>query len=133
MANEGAGADSDVGAADAGPVGDDRARRALLWGVAFGVVGGLVLGALVLVSFTILGAMVKLTAEAVGAPVEDVNYGDLALDTSIGPLTCVAVSGAVAWLIARFLGTTVPPWALGLLSALVGVGAGYGILQLTVL
>lgn len=111
----------------------DRATRALQWGLGFGVVGGLALGALVLAAFTILGAMVRMTSEVFGAPVDDLGYGDLALHTAIAPLTCVVVSGALAWLVARSPHTTVAPWVLGLLSAVVGVGAGYGALQLTVL
>ena len=91
------------------------------------------LGALVLVSFTILGAMMEMVSEVFGARVDDPSYGDLALHTAIGPLTCVVVSGILAWLVARSPGTTVPPWVIGLLSSVVGVGAGYGALQLTVL
>jgi hypothetical protein len=105
----------------------------LQWGLAFGVVGGLALVALVLASFMILGAMVRMASEAFGTPMEDLDYWGLALDTAVGPITCIGVSGAVAWLTAHFLGTTLPAWVLGLLSALVGVGAGYAILQVTVL
>jgi len=107
--------------------------RALQWGLGFGILGALAFAAMILALATILSAMVQITSEVFGTSAGDLSYWDLVRDTAMGPLTCIVVSGGLAWLLARSPGSTVAPWALGLLSAAVGVVAGYGALHLTVL
>lgn len=118
------------------PADDERAKReramlALRWGLGFGVIGALILLALIFVLAMILGVLLQGVSAVFGPHIGDLNYWILARDTAIGPLTCIIVASGLAWLIARSPSTTVPPWVIGLLTGVVGILAGFGALQLT--
>ncbi len=92
----------------------------------------MVLMALIFVFAVFLGALVDLMSSVSGRELGELDRWALVRDTALGPLTCIAVSSGLAWVIGRSPGTTVRPWGIGLLSGIVGVLAGYAALQFTV-
>jgi len=124
--------------AEALPVDDAHLRAgrglvALRWGAAFGVVGAMALMALIFVLAVFLGALVDLMSSVSGRELGgELDRWTLVRDTAVGPLTCIAVSSGLAWVIGRSPGTTIPAWGVGLMSGLVGVLAGYAALHFAV-
>jgi hypothetical protein len=117
---------------DSPPVRGGRELAALRWGAAFGVAGAVVLMALTFVFALLLGAVVDLTSGVTGQDLGELDRWALTRQAAAGPITCIAVSSGLAWVIARSPGTTVRPWGIGLLSGIVGVLAGWAALQFTV-